>query len=172
MKHNHDFTSAVVNDIIQKHGLLLILRFKSDNCSMQYKFIWVFRFWSNLAKKLNTKIIIYYGVWDHGKGLVDAMRAFGVNLHSQGQLSLRIFNIAVLKISMNIWTIILEMMNLNCVLSYHHKKLANLQLMIQPYLSPTAWSYILFMCLLYWRWIDILFDRERENCRSCWWSQW
>ena len=62
MKHNHAFTSAVVNDIIQKHGLPLILRFKSDNSSMQYKFIWVFRFWSNLAKKLNTKIIIYYGV--------------------------------------------------------------------------------------------------------------
>ena len=36
-KKNHPFTSAVVNDIIQKHGLPLILHFKSDNCSMQYK---------------------------------------------------------------------------------------------------------------------------------------
>ena len=78
MKHNHAFTSAVVNDIIQKHGLPLILRFKSDNCSTQYICKWVFRFWSNLAKKLNTKIIIYYGVSGHGKGLVDAMGAFGV----------------------------------------------------------------------------------------------
>ena len=34
MKHNHAFTSAAVNDIIQKHGLSLILPFKSDNCSM------------------------------------------------------------------------------------------------------------------------------------------
>ena len=42
MKHNHSFTSAVVNDII--------LRFKSDNCSTQYKCKWVFRFWSNLEK--------------------------------------------------------------------------------------------------------------------------
>ena len=78
MKHNHAFTSAVVNDIIQKHGLPLILRFKSDNCSTQFICKWVFRFWSNLAKKLNTKIIIYYGVSGHGKGLVDAMGAFGV----------------------------------------------------------------------------------------------
>ena len=70
MKHNHSFTSAVVNDII--------LCFKSDNCSTQYKCKWVFRFWSNLEKMLNTKIIIYYGVSGHRKGLVDAMGAFGV----------------------------------------------------------------------------------------------
>ena len=70
MKHNHSFTSAVVNDII--------LHFKSDNCSTQYKCKWVFRFWSNLEKKLNTKIIIYYGVSGHRKGLVDAVGAFGV----------------------------------------------------------------------------------------------
>ena len=71
-------TFAVVDGIIQKHGLPLILRFKSDNCSIQYKFKWVFRLWSYLAKKLNTNIIIYYGVSGHGKGLVDAMGAFGV----------------------------------------------------------------------------------------------
>ena len=55
---------------IQKHGL--------DNCSTQYKCKWVFRFWSNLAKKLNIKIIIYYGVSGHGKGLVNAVVVFGV----------------------------------------------------------------------------------------------
>ena len=38
----------------------------------------MFRFWSNLAKKLNTKIIIYYGVSGHSKGLVDAVGAFCV----------------------------------------------------------------------------------------------
>ena len=78
MKHSHAFTSAVVNDIIEKHGLPLILRFKSDNCSSQYKYKWVFRFWSSLAKKLNTKIIIYYGVSGHGKVLVDVIGVFGV----------------------------------------------------------------------------------------------
>ena len=78
IKHYHAFTSAVVNDIIQKHGLPLILCFKSDNCSMQYKCKWVFRFCINLAKKLNTKIIIYHGVSGHGKGLVDAVDTFGV----------------------------------------------------------------------------------------------
>ena len=81
MKHNHAFTSAVVNDIIQKHGLPVILCFKSDNCSTQYKCKWVFRFWSNLAKKLNTKIIIYYGVSGHSKGLVDAIGAIGISTH-------------------------------------------------------------------------------------------
>ena len=78
MKHNHAFTSSVVNDIIQKHDLPLILRFKSDNCSTQYKCKWVFRFWSNLAKKLNTKIIIYNGASGHGKGLLDAMGTISV----------------------------------------------------------------------------------------------
>ena len=78
VKQNHAFTSAVVNDITEKHGLPLILHFKSDNCSTQSKCKWVFRFWSNLVKKLNTKIIIYYGVSGHSKGLVDGMGAFGV----------------------------------------------------------------------------------------------
>ena len=55
-----------------------ILRFKSDNCSTQYKSKYVFNFWSSLAKKLNKTIIVYYGVSGHGKGLVDAMSGFGV----------------------------------------------------------------------------------------------
>ena len=81
MKHNHAFTSAVVNDIIQKHGLPLILNFKSDNCSTQYICKWVFRFWSNFAKKLNTKIIIHYGVSGHSKGPEDTIGAIGISTH-------------------------------------------------------------------------------------------
>ena len=52
--------------------------FKLDNCSTQDKCKWIFQFWNNLAKKLSTKVIIYYGVSAHGKGLVDAMSAIGV----------------------------------------------------------------------------------------------
>ena len=55
-----------------------IIRFKSDNCSTQYKSKYVFSFWSSLAKKLSRNVIVYYGVSGHGKGLVDAMSAFGV----------------------------------------------------------------------------------------------
>ena len=38
----------------------------------------IFRFWNNLAKKVSTKVIIYYGISGHGKCLVDAMSASGV----------------------------------------------------------------------------------------------
>ena len=59
-------------------GIPSIIRFKSDNCSTQYKCKWVFRFWHSIAQKTNTKVIIYFEVSGHGKGLVDAMSAFGV----------------------------------------------------------------------------------------------
>ena len=78
MQHDHAFTSAVVNEIIKSNGIPEIICFKSDNFSTQYKCKWIFQFWNNLAKKLNTQVIIYYGITGHGKGLVDAMSAFGV----------------------------------------------------------------------------------------------
>ena len=78
MQHDHTFTSAVVNEIIKSNGIPEIICFKSDNCSTQYKCKWIFRFRNNLAKKLSTKVIIYYDVSGHGKGLVDAMSAFDV----------------------------------------------------------------------------------------------
>ena len=40
--------------------------------------MYVFHFWSSLAIKLSRKCIIYYGASGHGKGLIDAMSAFGV----------------------------------------------------------------------------------------------
>ena len=51
---------------------------KSDNCSCQYKCRFLFAFYKNLAKQLDKPVIAYYGVCGHGKGLVDAMSAFGV----------------------------------------------------------------------------------------------
>ena len=54
------------------------MRFKSDNCSTQYKSKYVFNFWPSLAKKLNKTISVYYGVSGHGKNLVDAMSGFGI----------------------------------------------------------------------------------------------
>ena len=77
MQHNHSFTAAVVEHILSLEVLPDIIRFKSDNCSTQYKSKHVFSFWSSLAKKLSRNVV-YYGVSGHGKGLVDAMSAFGV----------------------------------------------------------------------------------------------
>ena len=54
-----------------------ILRFKSDNCSCQYKCKYVFYFWQPLAKEHN-KNIIYQGVSGHGKNQADVMSGFGV----------------------------------------------------------------------------------------------
>ena len=78
-QHDYAFTAVVVEYIIsieeENHD---ILRFKSDNCSTQYKSKYNFNFWYSLAKKLNQTIIVCYGVSGHGKGLVDAMSGFGV----------------------------------------------------------------------------------------------
>ena len=78
MKHDHAFTSAVVNNILESNGAPPIIRLKSDNCSTQYKCKSIFRYWNNLAKSKHTKVILYYGASGHGKGLVDAMSASGV----------------------------------------------------------------------------------------------
>ena len=54
-----------------------MIRNKSDNCSTQYKCGKVFGEYLKLAKKYNRNIK-YYGPSGHGKGMVDAMNAFGV----------------------------------------------------------------------------------------------
>ena len=78
-RHDYAFTAAVFEHIISiEEENDDILRFKSDNCSKQYKSKYVFNFWSPLAKKLNKTVIVHYGVSGHGKGLVDAMSSFGV----------------------------------------------------------------------------------------------
>ena len=53
------------------------MRFKSDNCSTQYKGMNVFPKWRQLAIAYQKVIMVYYGVGGHRKGLVDAMSSFG-----------------------------------------------------------------------------------------------
>ena len=80
-KHDFAYTSYCVNHLLDLEDddcISVIIRCKSDNCSCQYKSCKVFNFYRNLAKKLGKTIIVYYGVAGHGKGLVDAMSAFGV----------------------------------------------------------------------------------------------
>ena len=78
--HDLDFTVKVAKDVIDLYtgGIHQVIRFKSDNCVVQYKSKRVFGFWRNLAKELDRTIIVYYGGAGHSKGLVDAASGFGV----------------------------------------------------------------------------------------------
>ena len=80
VKHDSIFTMNVVFDILNNFDLdtLQPLRFKSDNCSSQYKSKYVLHEWKKLAESVQKTVIVYYGVKGHGKGLVDAMSGFGV----------------------------------------------------------------------------------------------
>ena len=73
-KHNHKFTSAVVINLVEYYRDVEMYRFKTDNCSEQYKCCNVFPLYQNLAMSTKKTIITYYGVKGHGKGLVDAMK--------------------------------------------------------------------------------------------------
>ena len=77
-KHDHNFTSSVVHDLVILYPNIIILRFKSDNCSAQYKCKNVYPIYLRLSKTLQKIIIVYYGEKGHGKGLVDAMSGFGL----------------------------------------------------------------------------------------------
>ena len=69
-KHNWQFTKAIVMDLLEKvFQDQDIIRFKTDNCTTQYKCLYVFGMYSELAVKLNKTIILYYGA----TGLVDGM---------------------------------------------------------------------------------------------------
>ena len=78
MKHDYAFTASVVDHVLSLEVLPEILRFKSDNCSTQYKAKYVFEYWQSLSMKLNGNVIVYYGVSGHGKSLVDTMNGLGV----------------------------------------------------------------------------------------------
>ena len=79
MKHNFAYTSIVANHCIDHNTTLPeIIRRKNDNCGVQYKCSDVFGEYQIMSKKFNRKVLIYYGPSGHGKGLVDAMSAFGV----------------------------------------------------------------------------------------------
>ena len=77
IKHDSAFTSVVVHHLLEQDDPETI-RLKSDNCSTQYKSKYVFKQWQLLAQKSEKIVLVYYGVSGHGKGLVDAMSAFGV----------------------------------------------------------------------------------------------
>ena len=76
--HDSQFSYANVDDLMTNNDQCLIFRFKSDNCSQQYKSSFVFASWRALAKKYNKIITLYYGVSGHDKGLADSMSSFGV----------------------------------------------------------------------------------------------
>ena len=76
--HDSQFSCAIADDLMTNNDQCLIFRFKSDNCSQQYKSSFVFASWKALAKKYNKITTLYYGVSGHGKGLVDSMSSFGV----------------------------------------------------------------------------------------------
>ena len=77
--HDHAFTSTVVRNLNKiETEQSSIIKVKSEYCSVQYKSKKVFRFWRMLAQETHKTIIVYYGVSGHGKGLVDAISAFGV----------------------------------------------------------------------------------------------
>lgn len=79
LKHDDTFTMNVVRDILDRFPSNAdVLRFKSDNCSTQYKSKYLFFKWRKLATEISKKILLYYGVSGHGKGLVDSMSAFRV----------------------------------------------------------------------------------------------
>ena len=48
-KHNHAFTSAVIDHILSDESDGNIIQVISDNCSTQYKCKWVFCFYNNHA---------------------------------------------------------------------------------------------------------------------------
>ena len=57
---------------------LKLIRIKFDNYSSQYKSKRVFRFYQKLWEALDKKVIVYYGVAGHGKGIVDTRSSFCV----------------------------------------------------------------------------------------------
>ena len=76
MKHDYAFTAIVADGCLQ--GNPKIMRRKNDNCGTQYKCSLVVGEYQRIAQKYDRKVIVYYGASGHGKGLVDAMSAFGV----------------------------------------------------------------------------------------------
>ena len=77
MHHDFAYTFSVIDCLLQ-NDTSEIIRFKSDNCSTQYKCKWVFKQWQSIAVRKGKRVIVYYGASGHGKGLVDAMSGFGV----------------------------------------------------------------------------------------------
>ena len=77
MKHNYAFTATVLRQLINESSSDII-RLKSDNCAIQYKYKSVFKVFHSLAVKMQKKIVSFYGASSHKKGLVDAMSSYRV----------------------------------------------------------------------------------------------
>ena len=77
--HNWRFTKAVIMDLLEKvFKHQDTIRIKTDNCTTQYKCLYVFGMYSDLAKKLKKTFILYFGAAGHGRCLVDGMSSWGV----------------------------------------------------------------------------------------------
>lgn len=77
--HDPSFVFEVLEDIFDRWEIrneTVII--KSDNAPTQYKNKWAFHSYHSLANKYDVRIIRLYGAAGHGKGLIDAMSAFGV----------------------------------------------------------------------------------------------
>ena len=79
---NHDsvMTVTIVEEVIANHPEIIEagkLTLRSDNCSCQYKCLFVFKALLDIAKKYNINIEFFYGEAGHGRGLIDAMVWFG-----------------------------------------------------------------------------------------------
>ena len=61
MKHDFAFTSTVAQSCLAQNDLPKIIRWKSDNCGIQYKSRDVFGEYQKIASKYDCKMIIYYG---------------------------------------------------------------------------------------------------------------
>ena len=77
--HDWRYTKAVILALLKEiYGDQVIIRFKTDNCTTQYKCLHVFAMYSELATEIGKVIVVYYGPAGHGRGLVDGMSSWGV----------------------------------------------------------------------------------------------
>lgn len=73
-------TIQILSDIIAHHPEVMetgVLNLRSDNCSTQYKSLFVFSALLQLAEKHKIRINFFYIEAGHGRGLIDAMAWFG-----------------------------------------------------------------------------------------------
>ena len=77
--HDWKFTKAVIIRLVKEiFGEEVIVRIKTDNCTVQYKCSNVFGMYSEISVDTGKTIIVYYGAAGHGRGLVDGMSSWGV----------------------------------------------------------------------------------------------
>ena len=78
--HDSVMTFNVINDIIKQHPEVIskgVLVLRSDNCQAQYKCKYTFAKMKQVAQRHGITVAWFYCEPGHGKGIVDAMSAFG-----------------------------------------------------------------------------------------------